>query len=178
MGQSLARAMTGKESTDMWEGQSMSTSQEGRKKAGQPASPGLPGANGKCSVSPSSQVTGLRETPRWDTVVMCCREKAVCTLVPQRLTVCCHHCVDMAVRSVDVAVRSIQEPALPHHTSPFQNFMLGKLPAECPSPNPLVCKYKRERGLAVAHGLGNDVVANHQVGSRTHSAFWTPVTFA
>lgn len=88
----------------------------------------------------------------------CCREKAVCALVPQRTTAWCRHCGDTSVRS---ALRASMPP-LP---------TLRNWPAECPSPNSTGMQTPgrgRERSQAGAHGLGNDEVANHQVGS------WNP----
>lgn len=46
----------------------------------------------------------------------------------------------------------------------------------CPLPNPTGVQTHRERSPAGTYGLGNDAVANHQVGGGTHGAFWTPVT--
>lgn len=85
----------------------------------------------------------------------CCREKAVCALVPQRPTACCCHCVDTFVRCT-------QEPACP----PIPT--LRNLPAGCPSLNSTGMQTSEERGPPGAHGLGNDEVANHQVGG------WNP----
>lgn len=97
---------------------------------------------------------------------MCCREKAVHALAPQRLTACCHLCVDTSVRSV-------QEPVCSLLSS-----LQGTNQQDAPRQTPLVCKPERGRGPAGAHRLGNDEVANLQEGSGTHSAFWTLVTFA
>lgn len=126
---------------------------------------------GRCSVpwpySPSSWETGLREDPCWDTVDVLQEKGSICpgsseahSLLPPLWT---------CLRGV---CKSQHAPAC--STPEVYAKELASWDAPCQTPP--VCKPHRERSPAGTYGLGNDEVANHQVGGGTHGAFWTPVT--
>lgn len=144
------RAMgTGEESTDMWEGHSVSTLGEGGKvgrQAGPPASPEPPGTNRGGALChghiPLPLGRLVSEKIHVGTQWMCFRKKAVYALVPQRPTACCHRCGHVCEESARAST--------PQHV-PLQKFMLRNLPAGMPlaKPHPCANPTGREARLAL-----------------------------